>query len=90
MKIGIITFHSALNYGAFLQALALQEYLRDLGTNVQIIDYHLYEDFIGLKWKRIPVVGVALNWYRKNKDNKKRLHFYGDRPIGSYLELTKK
>ena len=39
MKIGILTFHRAHNYGAVLQCYALQEYLRSLGYDVQIIDY---------------------------------------------------
>ena len=39
MKIGIITFHRADNYGAVLQAYALQETLRNLGNDVEIIDY---------------------------------------------------
>lgn len=37
-KIGIITFHRALNYGAVLQAFALQEYLSKYNT-VKILDY---------------------------------------------------
>lgn len=39
MKIGILTFHCAINYGAVLQAYCLQEYLKSLGNNVYIIDY---------------------------------------------------
>ncbi len=39
MKIGIITFHSAHNYGAVLQAYALQEFLKSHGNDVEIIDY---------------------------------------------------
>ena len=39
MKIGILTFHCAYNYGAVLQAYALQEYLKTLGHEVHIIDY---------------------------------------------------
>lgn len=39
MKIGIITFHRADNYGALLQVYALQKNLMDLGHNVEIIDY---------------------------------------------------
>ena len=39
MKIGILTFHSADNYGAVLQAYGLQEYLLSLGHEVYIIDY---------------------------------------------------
>lgn len=39
MKIGILTFHWATNYGAILQALAMQEYLKKLGHDVSIINY---------------------------------------------------
>lgn len=39
MNIGILTFHRAENFGATLQAYALQTYLSRLGYNVDIIDY---------------------------------------------------
>lgn len=39
MKIGILTFHSAHNYGAVLQAYGTQEYLRSQGHDAEIIDY---------------------------------------------------
>lgn len=39
MKIGIITFHRANNYGAVLQCFALQEILMQTGNEVQIINY---------------------------------------------------
>ncbi|MDD3945252.1 MAG: polysaccharide pyruvyl transferase family protein [Bacteroidales bacterium] len=39
MKIGILTFHWATNYGAVLQTYALQTYLQDKGYDVQIINY---------------------------------------------------
>lgn len=39
MKIGILTFHCAHNYGAVLQAYGLQEYLRSQGHETYIIDY---------------------------------------------------
>jgi hypothetical protein len=39
MKIGIITFHWATNYGAVLQAYALQTFLRKLGHDSLIINY---------------------------------------------------
>lgn len=39
MKIGILTFHRPINYGAFLQAFALKKYLTDIGHNVFIVDY---------------------------------------------------
>lgn len=40
MKIGIITFHRAENFGALMQCYALQTYLKNLGHQVQIVDYH--------------------------------------------------
>ena len=39
MKIGILTFHCAHNYGAVLQAYALVTYLRKRGDDAEIIDY---------------------------------------------------
>jgi len=39
MKIGILTFHRACNYGAVLQCFALQEVLKSLGHDVEVIDY---------------------------------------------------
>lgn len=39
MKVGIITFHNSTNYGAVLQALALQKKLEIMGHDVEIIDY---------------------------------------------------
>ena len=42
MKVGILTFHDAHNYGAVLQAYALKKYIGKLGHNVRIINYHHY------------------------------------------------
>ena len=39
MKIGILTFHRAHNYGAVLQCYALQEVLKGMGHDVEVIDY---------------------------------------------------
>ena len=39
MKIGILTFHCAINYGAVLQAYGLQETLKSMGHEVSIIDF---------------------------------------------------
>lgn len=39
-KIGIITFHRALNYGAVLQTYALANVLQEQGFCVSVIDYH--------------------------------------------------
>lgn len=39
MKIGILTFHCAHNFGAILQAFALQSQIQLMGYDVKIIDY---------------------------------------------------
>lgn len=39
MKIGIITFHAAFNYGSMLQAYALQTYLKSMGHTGVIINF---------------------------------------------------
>ena len=39
MKIGILTFHCAHNYGAVLQCYATQEFLRSKGYEVEVINY---------------------------------------------------
>lgn len=39
MKIGIFTFHYAVNYGAVLQTYCLQEVLKGMGHEVYVIDY---------------------------------------------------
>lgn len=40
MKVGILTFHNAYNYGAILQTYATQELVKMYGHDVEIIDYH--------------------------------------------------
>ena len=39
MNIGMITFHTPINYGAVLQAYALQQVYQKMGHNAEIIDY---------------------------------------------------
>ena len=38
-KVGIITYHFALNYGAVLQCYALKEYLSSQGYDVIVLNY---------------------------------------------------
>lgn len=47
MKIGILTFHSANNYGAVIQCFCLQEYLKSCGHEVYVIDYR--PNYFGLQ-----------------------------------------
>lgn len=49
MKVGIITFHSALNVGAVLQAYALQQHLLECGCDVEFIDYQTNRKKLSLR-----------------------------------------
>jgi len=56
MKIGILTFHCAHNYGAVLQCYATQEFLRSKGYDVEIINYrpkYLLDPYKRFNIKRI-------------------------------------
>jgi len=39
MRVGILTFHRALNYGAVLQAYALQRVIEGFGLEAEVLDY---------------------------------------------------
>lgn len=67
MKIAILTFHRACNYGAVLQAYALQTALNDItGVDASILDYNspgvyeLYSQFGLLKRKAKPIKNWTL------------------------------
>ena len=49
-KVGILTFHKAISYGAVLQSYALQNFMFNLGIDNEIVDYKC--DYM-------------VNWYQK-------------------------
>ena len=53
MKIGLLTFHRAHNYGAILQAYALQQFLVKEGHEVEVIDYR--PEYIEQSYSFIPI-----------------------------------
>ena len=91
-KIGILTFHRALSYGAMLQAYALQNFMYDLGIENEIVDYncnymvdHYQKNFRktygnpikGLGWNLLTLKGIK-------KERKTRDEF-----VNSHLKLSK-
>ena len=63
MNIGITTFQWANNYGALLQAHALQIFLRSRGHEVQIVDYRGRQPTKGIKkWISTSIVGCIYKW----------------------------
>lgn len=77
-KVGIITYHNGFNYGAFLQAYALQMALRSLGLTPEIVNYksrsHTYWEYRCLLWTRRP----SLLW---NNLGKMRAFFRAHRKL---------
>ena len=57
MKIGLLTFHKALNCGAVLQSWALCHYLSQNGYEVGLIPNHVGE---WARWDRLPTTGSFL------------------------------
>lgn len=81
MKIGIITFHFPYNYGAALQAFAMQEKLVQMGHEAYIInyapEYHVKQYSRGRTWKNCfhtPIWQVPIRIFFKlfNDLEKKR------------------
>lgn len=56
MKIGILTFHCAHNYGAVLQAYALSTYLKRCGYDVEIVDYRPF--FVEYSHGILPIAKI--------------------------------
>lgn len=50
-KCGVVTFHSAHNYGSVLQAYAIIKILQDLGLDAEIIDYRHPHTTDMYEWK---------------------------------------
>lgn len=76
MKIGILTFHCAHNYGAMLQAYALQTALANRGYDAEVVDYRLPKLYDYLE--KFSLIGYY-NHYRRKKQN----------PIISLLKVIK-
>lgn len=94
MKIGIFTFHCAINYGAVLQAYGLQEYLKGLGHEVYIIDYrpdYLLYPYRIFRWNESPKHPInRLKWFIRELmvipiRCRRKIHF--SRFVKKYLNL---
>lgn len=96
MKVGILTFHRAVNYGAVLQCYALQKKMKSLGYDVYIIDYRqpaTEQGYQAFHWKHIwnnrfhP--GNIYRYLRKYKARHKRAKLFQEfRTL--YLHLTRR
>lgn len=94
MKIGILTYHRAENYGALLQAYALRTYLQELGHEVSFVDYwpdyHMdyfkvfsWDRFKHSSWKRkIKYFTEALLWFFPKMTRRDRLQRFIHEELG--------
>lgn len=98
MKIGILTYHRAENYGALLQAYALRTYLQSQGHDVLFVDYwpdyHVnyfrvfsWDRFKCANWKgKIMYLLEAAIWLKPKRTRRKQLQRF----IYDQLGLTVK
>lgn len=81
----ILTFHQSLNFGAILQAYALQETIKGLGYDVKILDYnsprkafeYTWKFSRSKSWKRNIHDFLSVRFYRKRSKYSKNFikHF---------------
>ena len=77
-KVGIVTLHFSINYGAVLQCMALQNYLNKRGNKTEVIDY--IPDYLKDYWRP---------WISPVKACKNRLIYCGKNPIKTFGILLK-
>jgi len=66
MKIGIVTYHRTLNYGAVMQSLATRFVLEEMGHEVYYVDY--WPDYHREMYALFPKNRFSkLSWFRKAK-----------------------
>ena len=95
MRLGILTFHRAHNYGAVLQTYALQQCLQSMGHDVWVIDYRqpqieiAYRPFRLRTWLSsvIHVRKTAFSYLKGYPLRKKRQKNFVNF-VNSYLHLT--
>ena len=91
MKLGILTFHRALNYGAVLQSYALETALNLHGYEAEIIDYAC--DYMEKQYRpyynpsrSLKGIGSALAYYPIRREKSRKFKAFR----ASYLKLSNK
>jgi len=78
MRVSCLTFHNSSNYGSILQSYALQQIVRSLGYEYDLIDYsnpekYKYDSLLGkndyLSWKgyAIKLASLPYNYIKRRK-----------------------
>lgn len=90
MKIGILTFHRVINYGALLQAYALNKKIRDIGFECEDIDYtakkikDFYNPFKISKFSDFKDLALYLLNYNSYKRTHKAFHSF----LNNYIPIS--
>ena len=96
MRALIVTFVRAYNYGAVLQCYALSKTLKDLGVDVQVLDYYpeYFRSQYNISWMGKPSIVPSIHirgWMRKwavaLKLHRRNRGF--ERFLGQNIPLTK-
>lgn len=91
-KIGILTFQNTTNYGAVLQAFALQKKIELLGADCEIINYHCNSiecrEFVRRPKLTFDFYLFACNWkdYISNRKKRKIINEF----VKKYIRLSDK
>ncbi|MEE0265821.1 MAG: polysaccharide pyruvyl transferase family protein [Acutalibacteraceae bacterium] len=90
-KLGIVTFHHALSYGAVLQTYALQNFLNDMGVENEVINYRckFIEDRAKIvkyiKGKSLKNYCYTLRYAKHITKERKNSQYFGEH----FLKMTK-
>ncbi len=91
MKIGILTFHREINYGACLQAYALLTHIKKIQNDTEIIDFVPNSEIDKRSWKRKTLhffkTLVSFNEKKQQLKKKKFQSFYNKHLILSKEKL---
>lgn len=88
-KIGILTFHRAINYGAQLQAYALQQVVSELGAECELVDYicpaitKSYKPFLIRREKPLISFAKSCVMFRRRAEKAKSFESFQNRIVKS-------
>ena len=95
MKVGILTFHRAINYGAALQTYALAHKMNELGFDAEVADYrnpHIENSFHKFSFSKINSPGKAaafvLGFRNRHKKKKAFERFMSLTPKGNRCDIA--
>ncbi len=89
MKLGIITFHRAINYGAILQTYALNKVTQNIGFDSEVINYRynkVDKEYILFSKKTLKKIMSDIYYYPIKKTKIKKFEKF----MNNYIKISKK